>query len=103
MIDLKPDPDRAAGASSVPKTPEKPGKTGLSMGLLHPSQPAVSVLAGYMRPAELAAELGITPRTLAKWRALRADPPSIMLGMTRYYRREAVAEWLRAHEVRRDG
>ena len=56
------------------------------------------VLTDYLTPAELAAELGISGRTLERWARLRECPPRTRLGKRIVYRRAAVTEWLRARE-----
>ncbi len=57
-----------------------------------------SVLAEYMSRDELAAQLDRCPRTLDRWHSLRIGPPRTVLGRRVLYRRQAVAEWLRAQE-----
>jgi predicted DNA-binding transcriptional regulator AlpA len=59
---------------------------------------AVTVLAEYLTPEELAGELGLCKRTLDRWHAARTGPPRVTLGRKPLYRREAVAQWLRKRE-----
>lgn len=53
-----------------------------------------SVLDGFLTEAELAKELGISTRTLIRWRRLREGPPITRLGRRILYHRQAVAKWL---------
>ena len=57
-----------------------------------------ALLSEYMNPTQCAAELGVCPRTLERWRRLKASPPITRIGKKIMYRREAVAAWLREHE-----
>ena len=52
------------------------------------------LLAGYLTPAETAAELGVSVRTLERWHLLRVGPPRTELGKRVFYRRDAVAAWI---------
>jgi hypothetical protein len=56
------------------------------------------LLADYMTPAELAAELGICLQTLKRWHAARIGPPRVMVARKIHYRRGAVQEWLLKRE-----
>jgi hypothetical protein len=56
------------------------------------------LLADYFSPKELAAELGIHQRTLARWYSLRIGPPRTTVGRKPLYRRSAVEQWLRNRE-----
>lgn len=47
---------------------------------------------------DLAAQRGVSVRTLQRERALRIGPPFIKLGRKIFYRPEAVADWLLACE-----
>ena len=57
-----------------------------------------SVLAEYMTRDELAKQLDRCARTLDRWSSLNLGPPRTILGRRVLYRRQAVAEWLRAQE-----
>lgn len=58
------------------------------------------VLEEYISEAELAQELGISQRTLRRWRRAMVDfVPSLKVGARRLYRRSAVADWLRRREA----
>lgn len=48
--------------------------------------------------ADFAAQRGVSVRTIQRERTLRIGPPFIRLGRKTYYRPEAVADWLLAHE-----
>jgi predicted DNA-binding transcriptional regulator AlpA len=49
--------------------------------------------------SEAAALLGVSPRTLDRWHALRLGPPRVKYGRQVRYRLPAVMEWLLQHEV----
>ena len=53
----------------------------------------------YITPEALAKELGISNRTLERWRVSRIGPPRIKIGSTILYRRSAVRAWLDSREV----
>ena len=59
----------------------------------------------FLSPESLARELGISPRTLARWHVERVAPPRIVIGRTVLYRRASVREWLESREEtpRRNG
>src|SRR5690242_9861143 len=57
-----------------------------------------SILAGYIAPEQLARELGVSERTLARWHAMRLGPPRVTIGRRPYYRRISVAEWIALQE-----
>jgi predicted DNA-binding transcriptional regulator AlpA len=52
------------------------------------------VLEGYIRSQELADQLGLSPRTIHRWEALRKGPPRVCVGRTILYRVDSVREWL---------
>ena len=56
------------------------------------------VLSKYLTFDQLAEELGVSPRTLARWKSLNETPPVVTVGRKRLYRREAVEAWLLARE-----
>ena len=60
--------------------------------------PAGDVLGGWMSRKELAAKLGVTAGTLAKWQSQRIGPPLVRIGRMTLYRREAVQDWMRSQE-----
>jgi hypothetical protein len=59
---------------------------------------AGSILAGYIAPEQLARELGVSERTLARWHAARLGPPRVTIGRRPYYRLTSVAEWIALQE-----
>jgi predicted DNA-binding transcriptional regulator AlpA len=56
------------------------------------------VLDGFLRREELAQQLGLSPRTIDRWEALRKGPPRVCVGRTILYNVESVREWLRSKE-----
>jgi len=61
------------------------------------------VLEGYLSRSEAAAQLGVSPETLTRWGTMRVGPCSVKIGRQRFYRREAILEWLRDRETRNPG
>lgn len=61
-----------------------------------PAAPADGLLSDYAPRPEMAAELGISPRTLARLDSLRQGPPRLVLGGRVLYHRPSAREWLRA-------
>jgi hypothetical protein len=59
----------------------------------------LNILSDYVAEADLAKELNVTVRTLARWRALRIGPDPTVIGRHIYYGREAVHRWLRGREI----
>ena len=53
----------------------------------------------HMKPAEVAAFLGVSLRTLSRWHALRLGPARCKVGRTVLYRRKAVESWLTQNET----
>lgn len=53
---------------------------------------------GFIEPHQLANELGISERTLARWAVARMGPPKVKLGKQVLYRRASVIEWLQSRE-----
>lgn len=62
------------------------------------SPPPVGILADYIAEQDLAAQLGVTVRALQLWRTQRRGPAWTKLGKKIVYRRQTVAEWMRAQE-----
>lgn len=58
------------------------------------------LLANYLSESELAAELGVTVRSVQLWRQKRQGPPWTKLGQRVFYRRSAFTEWLLSREQR---
>ena len=61
---------------------------------------AAELLADYLTPAQLAAELGKSVRTIARWDRLRIGPPKTVIGKKPYYRRESARQWVMRQEHR---
>jgi hypothetical protein len=53
----------------------------------------------YATNSEAAAELGVTDRTLARWRAEGKGPAYTRVGKAIYYRKTGLLEHARANEV----
>jgi predicted DNA-binding transcriptional regulator AlpA len=53
----------------------------------------------YLTRSELAAELGVSERTIWRWDNARVGPPRTTLGRRILYRREGVTKWLKDREV----
>lgn len=53
----------------------------------------------HLKPAAVAAFLGVSPRTLSRWHAQRVGPARCKLGRTVLYRRTAVEAWLESNET----
>lgn len=52
------------------------------------------LLVGFLTPSDLAQQLGISPRTLARWHAQRIGPARCRVGRLILYRVEAVRAWM---------
>lgn len=63
-----------------------------------PFAASASVLAGFLTPDDLATQLGISRRTLARWHAGRVGPPRCTMGKLILYRIETVRDWLAGQE-----
>ena len=59
---------------------------------------ADGIFSEYLTDEQLAAGLGISPRTVKRWMAMGEGPPSIRIGKKRRFRRAAVTKWLEARE-----
>lgn len=58
------------------------------------------VLQDYLNRSQLAEQLGVCERTIARYEALPDGLPSVKLGGRKLYRIEAVRDWIAAREVR---
>jgi excisionase family DNA binding protein len=56
------------------------------------------ILSDFLTATELAAQLGVSARTLDRWEALDEGPPRTRIGRRVLYRRESVRAWLAARE-----
>jgi hypothetical protein len=63
-------------------------------------QAKISLLDDYWQPAELAAALHISTKTLDRWRVERKGPPITKIGRRTYYSNTGVSAWLRTRELR---
>lgn len=57
-----------------------------------------AVLADYFTTEELAHELGVSFRTIMRWRLARHGPPATYVGRRIYYKASSVRTWLAARE-----
>ncbi|KRS15479.1 helix-turn-helix transcriptional regulator [Roseovarius indicus] len=53
----------------------------------------------HLKPAEVAALLGVSLRTLNRWHALRVGPARCKVGRTVLYRKKAIENWLAQNET----
>ncbi len=56
------------------------------------------LLAGYLRPDQVAAATGISERTLKRWHSERRGPPRTLFGRRIYYNAVTFRAWLAAQE-----
>jgi DNA-binding transcriptional MerR regulator len=56
------------------------------------------LLEQYLTEDEMAAELGVTTRTLRAWRRDRRGPPVSLVGRTPMYFKPSAVAWLRSRE-----
>ncbi len=61
-------------------------------------QNGTTLLEGYLTPAQLAQQLGVSVRTLSRWHAQRIGPARCTVGKLILYRINAVHEWLEGRE-----
>jgi hypothetical protein len=59
----------------------------------------VARIPGYTDERQTAEELGVSVRTLRKWRQLRIGPPWTEVGRQILYGNQSRATWLKAQEV----
>jgi predicted DNA-binding transcriptional regulator AlpA len=57
-----------------------------------------AILAGYLKPKDLALALGVSERTIARWHHFREGPPRVEIGRKVYYRLESVSAWVASCE-----
>ncbi len=58
----------------------------------------VLLLAGYLKPKDLAKALDVSERTIARWHHFREGPPRVEIGRKVYYRKESVMAWIASCE-----
>lgn len=63
-------------------------------------QRQIPVLEGYLRPADLAKEIGISVRTVSRWQVRRIGPPRVVVGKQVFYKLASVLSWLESREQR---
>ena len=65
-----------------------------------PTQPQGVTLLGaeFLTDDDLARELDVSRRTIARWNAKRQGPPRIIQGRTILYKRSSVIRWLEDRE-----
>jgi hypothetical protein len=56
------------------------------------------LLSEFLTKEELAAELGVNPRTLDRWAVLGIGPPRTRIGRKILHRRTSVQKWIVARE-----
>ena len=61
------------------------------------------LLTGWLNRTDLARELTLTVDTLQRWETRRMGPPCVRVGRKVLYRMEAVRDWLREQEARKQG
>ena len=59
------------------------------------------LLTGWLNRSDLARELTLSVDTLQRWESRRVGPPCVRVGRKVLYRMEAVREWLRDQEARK--
>lgn len=58
----------------------------------------MSLLDDMLAEKEIAAELGVSARTVKRWRAMPGGLPFIALGGRIFYRRSSVRTWIESRE-----
>lgn len=61
------------------------------------------LLTGWLNRTDLARELTLSVDTLQRWETQRMGPPCVRVGRKVLYRMEAVRDWLREQEARKQG
>jgi hypothetical protein len=59
---------------------------------------AERLLADFLTPEELAAELKVCKRTLDRWERLRDGPPITRLGRRNFYNKKSLQAWISSRE-----
>ena len=59
------------------------------------------LLTGWLNRTDLARELTLSVDTLQRWETRRMGPPCVRVGRKVLYRMEAVRDWLREQEARK--
>ncbi|HET6378714.1 MAG TPA: helix-turn-helix domain-containing protein [Methylocella sp.] len=63
-----------------------------------PADGTEPLLGGWLSRAQVAAEIGVSVDTLARWETRRIGPPSVRIGRKVLYRAEAFRKWLISRE-----
>jgi predicted DNA-binding transcriptional regulator AlpA len=63
-----------------------------------PAAGTAPLLSGWLTRAQVAAEIGLSADTLARWETRRIGPPCVRIGRKVLYRAEAFREWLVSRE-----
>ena len=69
------------------------------MGQTGKSETGADVLGDWLSREDLAEQLGVTPKTLAKWANQRKGPTFAKVGRKVFYRKDSVQAWLRKNEA----
>ena len=76
-----------------------------TIGLNEPLEAAPEVdtglLTGWLNRSDLARELTLSVDTLQRWESRRVGPPCVRVGRKVLYRIQAVRDWLRDQEARK--
>lgn len=59
---------------------------------------SVPLLDGWLTRAKVAAEIGVSIDTLARWETRRIGPPCVRIGRKVLYRADAFRDWLVSRE-----
>jgi hypothetical protein len=63
-----------------------------------PAAKSAPLLGGWLTRAQVAAEIGVSVDTLARWGTRHIGPPCVRIGRKVLYRAEAFREWLVSRE-----
>jgi predicted DNA-binding transcriptional regulator AlpA len=95
------------GRLSLAQVKQALARRKLRLGMALPETPPVppsrasadqTLLFDYLTPRQVAAELGICEKTLARWHAARRAPPRVTVGRRLLYRRTSVSRWIEQQE-----
>lgn len=65
------------------------------------TEPADDLFSGWLTREQLAARLGVSVATLARWSTQQTGPDLIKIGRRAYYSENTVREWLKTRVVRK--
>jgi Helix-turn-helix domain len=63
-----------------------------------PASSQARILDDYFDTNEAAAELGVSPLTLVRWRLAKQGPPVTQIGRRLYYKKTSTRAWVAAQE-----